>query len=249
MRRTGSAWVDGGSRMDASGRTDPVGPVPVDAGESARYEIVKDVVDELIDLTLNYRQSGHPGGSRSKVHFVLGTLLSGAMRWDVLRPWRTFSDRFVLSAGHTVPLVYAILATLNEAHARPPRPRRRRPLRLPGRWPLGPHLGGPAHLPAPRRPARPRGDGRQDTALQGQHRSLRPRHARRCRRGAGAQAGRLPGGQGLRRGRGRRPHARRHPRDAQLGLGPGPRQPRLPGRLERLRHRPARRLLGPLRHA
>ena len=36
------------------------------------------------------------------------------MRWDVLRPWRTFSDRFVLSAGHTVPLVYAILATLNE---------------------------------------------------------------------------------------------------------------------------------------
>ena len=37
------------------------------------------------------------------------------MRWDVLRPWRTFSDRFVLSAGHTVPLVYAILATLNEA--------------------------------------------------------------------------------------------------------------------------------------
>ena len=29
----------------------------------ARYELVKDLVDECIDLSLNYRQSGHPGGS------------------------------------------------------------------------------------------------------------------------------------------------------------------------------------------
>ena len=42
-------------------------------------------------------------------------MLSGAMRWDVLHPWRPFGDRFVLSAGHTVPLIYATLATLNEA--------------------------------------------------------------------------------------------------------------------------------------
>jgi transketolase len=80
-----------------------------------RYELVKDLVDECIDLSLNYRQSGHPGGSRSKVHMMLALLLSGAMRWDVLRPWRRFGDRFVLSAGHTVPLVYATLAVLNEA--------------------------------------------------------------------------------------------------------------------------------------
>ncbi|MGH3398469.1 MAG: hypothetical protein ACRDPO_27655 [Streptosporangiaceae bacterium] len=81
----------------------------------ARYELVKDLVDECIDLALNYRQSGHPGGSRSKVHMMVSLLLSGAMRWDVLRPWRRFGDRFVLSAGHTVPLVYATLAVLNEA--------------------------------------------------------------------------------------------------------------------------------------
>jgi transketolase len=80
----------------------------------ARYEVLKDLVDECIDLSLNYRQSGHPGGSRSKVHMMLALLLSGAMRWDVLRPWRRFGDRFVLSAGHTVPLVYATLAVLNE---------------------------------------------------------------------------------------------------------------------------------------
>jgi transketolase len=80
-----------------------------------RWEVVKDLVDEMIDLMLNYRQSGHPGGSRSKVHVMLATMLSGAMRWDILRPWRRFADRFVLSAGHTVPLVYGCLAVLNEA--------------------------------------------------------------------------------------------------------------------------------------
>ena len=103
---------------------DPVTERPVDAmlaeSEAAfpRWEVLKDLVDEMIDLALNYRQSGHPGGSRSKVHLLLTTLLSGAMRWDVLRPWRPLSDRFVLSAGHTVPVVYATLAVLNEAMRR-----------------------------------------------------------------------------------------------------------------------------------
>jgi transketolase len=86
-----------------------------DEADFARYEVVKELIDECIDLSLNYRQSGHPGGSRSKVHMMVSLLLSGAMRWDVLRPWRRFGDRFVLSAGHTVPLVYATLAVLNEA--------------------------------------------------------------------------------------------------------------------------------------
>lgn len=78
------------------------------------WDAVREVIDEAIDLALNYRQSGHPGGSRSKVHLFLSLLLSGAMRWDIRRPWLPFADRFVLSAGHTVPLVYATLATLNE---------------------------------------------------------------------------------------------------------------------------------------
>lgn len=78
------------------------------------WEILKDVVDETIDLTLDHRQSGHPGGSRSKVHILVSALLSGAMRWDLLRPWRPLQDRFVLAAGHAVPVVYAVLAALNE---------------------------------------------------------------------------------------------------------------------------------------
>ena len=32
------------------------------------WEKTKDLIDQYIDLILNYRQSGHPGGSRSKVH-------------------------------------------------------------------------------------------------------------------------------------------------------------------------------------
>ena len=79
------------------------------------WEKTKDIIDQLIDLILNYRQSGHPGGSRSKVHALLATLLSGAMRWDIRHPEKRFGDRFVLGAGHTVPLVYCTLAVLNEA--------------------------------------------------------------------------------------------------------------------------------------
>ncbi len=80
-----------------------------------RWELIKDVIDQMIDLMLNYRQSGHPGGSRSKVHYLVSLLLGGAMRWDIRRPERRFADRFILVAGHTAPLVYATLTVFNEA--------------------------------------------------------------------------------------------------------------------------------------
>ena len=79
------------------------------------WEITKDLIDQCIDVTLNLSQSGHPGGSRSKVHGMLITLLSGAMRWDIRDPTKRFSDRFVLVAGHDNPMVYATLAVLNES--------------------------------------------------------------------------------------------------------------------------------------
>jgi transketolase len=83
-------------------------------GDFERWELLKDVVDECMDLMLNERQSGHPGGSHSKVHMLLALMLSGAMRWDIRRPWLRFADRFVLSAGHTVPVVYTLLAVLSD---------------------------------------------------------------------------------------------------------------------------------------
>ena len=79
------------------------------------WEITKDIVDQCIDIMLNLRQSGHPGGSRSKVHAMIVTLLSGAMRWDIRDVGKRFSDRFILVAGHCNPVVYATLAVLNEA--------------------------------------------------------------------------------------------------------------------------------------
>ncbi len=79
-----------------------------------QLEKTKDIIDQFIDIILNYRQSGHPGGSRSKVHMLLTLLLSGAMRYDIRSPEKRFGDRLVLGAGHTIPLIYCTLATLNE---------------------------------------------------------------------------------------------------------------------------------------
>lgn len=76
-------------------------------------EKIGDAVDQLIDLMLNYRQSGHPGGSRSKMHILITLLLSGHLRFDIKHPENRFGDRFVLGAGHTIPLVYATFALLN----------------------------------------------------------------------------------------------------------------------------------------
>ncbi len=77
-------------------------------------EILKDVTGQLIDFTLNLRQSGHPGGSRSKMHILWGALLSKKMRYDIRHPENPLGDRFILSAGHTVPLIYAVLAIIAE---------------------------------------------------------------------------------------------------------------------------------------
>ena len=85
------------------------------ASQFEQWEKVKDLIDQLIDLTLNYRQSGHPGGSRSKVYPLVTLLLSGAMRWDIRQPAKPFADRFILGAGHTIPLIFCTLAVLNEA--------------------------------------------------------------------------------------------------------------------------------------
>ncbi len=76
---------------------------------------LREIIDQLIDVILNYRQSGHPGGSRSKVYALLATLLSGIFRWDIRHPEKRFGDRFILGAGHTIPLIYCTLATFNEA--------------------------------------------------------------------------------------------------------------------------------------
>ena len=80
-----------------------------------KWEVIGDLIDQSIDLMLNIRQSGHPGGSRSKVPFMVATTLGAGMRWDVRKPDSPFGDRYVLVAGHCNPGTYAMLAVYNEA--------------------------------------------------------------------------------------------------------------------------------------
>ena len=86
-------------------------------GDAAQMDKVRLFIDQFIDIMLNHRQSGHPGGSRSKAHMLAALMTSGAMRWDVRDPAKPLADRFVLVAGHTIPVVYAALAALNQAMA------------------------------------------------------------------------------------------------------------------------------------
>ena len=79
------------------------------------WEKIGDMMDQCIDLMLNLRQSGHPGGSRSKVPMLVATTLGAGMRFDIRSPEKAFGDRFVLVAGHACPSVYALLAVYNEA--------------------------------------------------------------------------------------------------------------------------------------
>jgi transketolase len=53
--------------------------------------------------------SGHPGGSLSALDIILA-LYSGELRFDAGSPSWDERDRFVLSKGHGVPALYAVLA-------------------------------------------------------------------------------------------------------------------------------------------
>ena len=79
------------------------------------WEKIGDLVDQCIDLMLNLRQSGHPGGSRSKVPMMVAATLGAGMRWDIRHPEHPFGDRYILVAGHCNPVVYAMLAVYSEA--------------------------------------------------------------------------------------------------------------------------------------
>ena len=205
----------------------------------AYWEKTKDLIDQLIDIMLNYRQSGHPGGSRSKVHILVTTLLSGAMRWDIRHPEKRFGDRFRPGRRPHRPagLLHAGRAQRGAAHQARSRPATRA-TRIPNAPRARAVLGGPARTSAAAAacPGHAEMEGKTlflkfNTGPSG------PRLPRRGRRGAGAQARRRAGRQGLRhRGRGRADPGR-HPRDEELRLGPGAGQPLLPHRLERLRHR------------
>lgn len=54
--------------------------------------------------------SGHPGGSLSAAEIVTALYFGGVLRHDPAQPEWPDRDRFILSKGHGVPIVYAALA-------------------------------------------------------------------------------------------------------------------------------------------
>ncbi len=58
---------------------------------------------------ITHAGSGHPGGSLSVID-ILTTLFFGRLRYDAKRPDWPDRDRVVLSKGHAVPALYAVMA-------------------------------------------------------------------------------------------------------------------------------------------
>lgn len=54
--------------------------------------------------------SGHPGGSLSAIDILTALFFGGVMRYDPQNPRWADRDRFILSKGHGVPALYAVLA-------------------------------------------------------------------------------------------------------------------------------------------
>ena len=69
----------------------------------AAYQIRKDVVDLVY-----YGGSGHPGGAMSAAD-IIATLYWHVLRVDPADPHWPDRDRFVMSKGHSAPILYAAL--------------------------------------------------------------------------------------------------------------------------------------------
>jgi transketolase len=72
-------------------------------------EIAKTLRKDIIRMT-TAAGSGHPTSSLSAVEVVAALYFGGFMRYDVKAPHDPHRDRFILSKGHAVPVVYAAMA-------------------------------------------------------------------------------------------------------------------------------------------
>lgn len=72
----------------------------------ARAKVIRRHVVEMICAA----KSGHPGGSLSAADLLTALYLGGVMRHDPAKPADPDRDRFIMSKGHAVPVLYATLA-------------------------------------------------------------------------------------------------------------------------------------------
>lgn len=68
-------------------------------------EIRRDIIRSLV-----VAKSGHSGGPLGSSDIFAVLYMGGVMNYDPKDPWKPGRDRFVLSAGHMCPVLYATLA-------------------------------------------------------------------------------------------------------------------------------------------
>jgi len=98
--------AEGAAYLDLRGL--PLEPLP-EVDEPLIFDLAR-AVRGLLFTAVDAAQSGHPGGSSSKVEQVLTLLLSGALKFDARCPKHPGRDRIVWSAGHCSPLFHALVA-------------------------------------------------------------------------------------------------------------------------------------------
>ncbi len=81
---------------------------PTQIPEDVLAETARRLRTDIVEMIAR-AGSGHPGGSLSALDIIL-TLYSGEMRFDPAAPDWAKRDRFVLSKGHGVPALYAVMA-------------------------------------------------------------------------------------------------------------------------------------------
>jgi len=74
-------------------------------------EIARDCRVEIVRI-LTHAGSGHPGGSLSSIDLITALYFGGFLRYDPKNPWWPERDRFILSKGHCVPALYAVLSRI-----------------------------------------------------------------------------------------------------------------------------------------
>jgi transketolase len=72
-------------------------------------EVAKSLRRDIIRMT-TAAASGHPTSSLSAVEVVTALYFGGFMRYDPAAPTDPHRDRFILSKGHAVPVLYAAMA-------------------------------------------------------------------------------------------------------------------------------------------
>jgi transketolase len=89
--------------------------VPYKDMDLSRLDHLAKIIRGLIFTTVENAQSGHPGGSSSKVEQFLALTLGGSLAFDPADPKHPGRDRVIWSAGHCTPLLYGGQALYYEA--------------------------------------------------------------------------------------------------------------------------------------